>query len=516
MVNSPAPKPDKAAPYFKLRHAYAHKQVRRDRPVESRARFAEWTLPAAAMAIFGGCSWISPVPRLIGELLAIALLVGAVASAHSRMPTLILPEDWLLMATFTLVIAQLIPLPPALWGRLPGRTLAFAIDQDVFGHARWRALSLDPPTTWRTALAMLPGLATYCAVRTGRNLRLRALVAAFVLAASVSLALGLMQLLFPDWAEIRPFGPSDTIWPVGLFANHNHQGLFLLCALPLLPLLVGTFPAPQFLFARLAPYTFGIAAFLVGIMVLATGSRTSAALLVPVLAALPFCQLKTGLDDTQGRAAALVRLAVRNAVPLLGIAAMVLLGGALALSALHRGPVSDDLRWTFWSDSWHAALAFWPVGSGLGTFVEAFAMHEQLTSLSSRYLNHAHNEYLEIMLEAGLPGLVLVSFVLLHIGKASAQSWFKPATCAVVRTHGRAASIPLLLVVLGSIVDYPARTFAISSLVGLCWAMQAVTSEAARKHRCSTRVLGRCSCEPIDSTSQPRSELPSHRGQTVT
>jgi O-antigen ligase len=198
-----------------------------------------------------------------------------------------------------------------------------------------------------------------------------------------------------------------------------------------------------------------------------------------------------------------MRLGRRYAVPLLGLFAVIALGGTLALSAFNRGLVADDLRWEFWPDVWDAALAFWPFGSGLGTFVEAFAMHEPLTSLSPHYLNHAHNDYLEMMLEAGLPGLALVFIVLVRVGMAAAQAWFKPAACGVVRSASRAASLPLILIVLGSVVDYPARTFAISSLVGLCWAIQVVTSNATRKGQCCPRILGKCACEDASEAPAP-------------
>jgi O-antigen ligase len=492
------------APYFPLRHVQARKVEMRQRPGKNHGSFAAWMVPVAAMVMLGGGSWTVPIPRFGAEILAVGLLVRTAASLHSRLAPRVLPADCLVIAALGLVIAQLIPLPPGLWGRLPGRGLAMAIDQRVFGFARWRPLSLDPPETWRTVLSMLPGLATYCAVRTGGSLRLRAFVAGFVFAAAISLGLGMMQLLAPDWPEIRPFGLSETRWPVGLFANHNHQGLFLLCALALLPLAAEASPGPQSHLARSGPYVFGVAAFLVGIMVLATGSRASAALLILVLAAVPYARLVPDPGTVaDGRGAVLLRLGSRYAVPLVGIAAVIALGGSQALSALNRGLVAEDLRWGFWPDVWHAALAFWPFGSGLGTFVEAFAMHEPLTSLSPHYLNHAHNDYLELMLEAGLPGLAFVFIVLLSLGKAAAKAWFRPAACGLVRSASRAASLSLILIVLGSVVDYPARTFAVSSLVGLCWAIQTVTANAVRNGQCCPRMLGPCACEDAFEAPTP-------------
>jgi hypothetical protein len=200
-------------PYFPLRHVQANKLKRRQRPGKIRAQFVAWMVPVAAMVMLGGGSWTAPIPRFVAELLAVGLLVRAAASSHSKMSAP-LPGDWFVIAALGLVIVQLIPLPPEVWGRLPGRGLAMAIDQRVFGVAHWRPLSLDPSATLRTVLAMLPGLATYCAVRTGGSLRLRAIVAGFAVAAAVSLSFGMMQLLAPDLPEFRPFGASETHWPV--------------------------------------------------------------------------------------------------------------------------------------------------------------------------------------------------------------------------------------------------------------------------------------------------------------
>ena len=49
-----------------------------------------------------------------------------------------------------------------------------------------------------------------------------------------------------------------------------------------------------------------------------------------------------------------------------------------------------------------------PLGAGLGTFVPVYAMFEKPEKLSLFYVNRAHNDVLELWLETGVLGLILM------------------------------------------------------------------------------------------------------------
>jgi putative inorganic carbon (HCO3(-)) transporter len=58
--------------------------------------------------------------------------------------------------------------------------------------------------------------------------------------------------------------------------------------------------------------------------------------------------------------------------------------------------------------------AFWPAGSGLGSFATAFAPFNP--NGVNEYFVHAHNDYLQFLVETGLPGLILLAiFVGAHV-----------------------------------------------------------------------------------------------------
>ena len=75
---------------------------------------------------------------------------------------------------------------------------------------------------------------------------------------------------------------------------------------------------------------------------------------------------------------------------------------------LHRFPEDplQDARIGFARNTITAALAFMPLGSGMGTFVPVYATFETAKdALLDTFANRAHNDILELWLEAGAMAL---------------------------------------------------------------------------------------------------------------
>jgi O-antigen ligase len=70
-------------------------------------------------------------------------------------------------------------------------------------------------------------------------------------------------------------------------------------------------------------------------------------------------------------------------------------------------------------------------------------------------MNQAHDDYLQIVMEAGLPGLLLLLVFLGWWGWTSVQLWRR--TDDGDKALGRLGSVLILLMMLASIVDYPVR-----------------------------------------------------------
>lgn len=96
-----------------------------------------------------------------------------------------------------------------------------------------------------------------------------------------------------------------------------------------------------------------------------------------------------------------------------------------------------------------------PLGSGYGTFALVYPSVEADADIGRQYVNHAHNEYLELLLEGGVPAgiLVLGYIALLLLRLQSVWASFM---------H-RSTFIAIAFLLVHSLVDYPLRTVGLAA-----------------------------------------------------
>jgi O-antigen ligase len=112
-----------------------------------------------------------------------------------------------------------------------------------------------------------------------------------------------------------------------------------------------------------------------------------------------------------------------------------------------------------------AARDFMPLGSGVGTFRQVYALYEDHDRLDvTTYVNHAHNDYLELALETGVPGLAVLALFLLWWGRAAWRAW----RSREADPFARAAAVASAAILVHSLVDFPLRTAAIGACFALC------------------------------------------------
>lgn len=429
-----------------------------------------WVAGMALVLLLGGGNWTMPLPRLLAQFVGVAMLVAALALPGPARVDGVTPRlatvDRLVLALLALFALHMVPLPPWLWSALPGRELAAMADREVFGAPQWRPLSMDPSATLDSLLMLLPALAVYCAARRGDGERRRALLAGTLLALVAAIATGLLQLALPDGA-LQFYPRGDYANPVGFFTNRNHQATFLLMALPLAALLLDDGRG-----SRGLPVLFALGLG-VAVAALVTGSRSGAALLPVALAATALGWLGTQPgQDKAGPGPRRLWLALAMLAAIVAGLGLLAASGADSLSAvLRRGEVAEDQRFDFWPLVVGAGAAFWPLGSGIGTFLEGYEMHEPLSAVAPLYLNHAHNDYLEIFLEAGIPGLILALVAIAELAALAWRAWRRGGPAGM--RSARLAAVALLLPVLHSLVDYPLRTISITCLFALAAALLA-------------------------------------------
>jgi O-antigen ligase len=140
--------------------------------------------------------------------------------------------------------------------------------------------------------------------------------------------------------------------------------------------------------------------------------------------------------------------------------------GLVAILRLAATDAVSDYRTTIYAVSLSALRSVFPIGAGFGSFVPLYAMHETPSVVTAAYVNHAHNDWIELVLEGGLPmAILLVAYL----------AWYASATYNIW-TRGRdisedllvkAASVSIALLLCHSFFDYPLRTPALMGLFAL-------------------------------------------------
>jgi O-antigen ligase len=132
----------------------------------------------------------------------------------------------------------------------------------------------------------------------------------------------------------------------------------------------------------------------------------------------------------------------------------------------------EDIRWPAAQVTLQAAIANMPFGSGSGTFAPIYEKFAPRTLLGDRYLNQAHNDWLDLWLSGGAPAIVLAVGFLTWLTASTFKLWStgQPEARVLDLALARAAPIVIVLLLLHSVVDYPLRTAALSVLFAMACA----------------------------------------------
>lgn len=418
--------------------------------------------------LLGGGGQRYALTNLCVQLAALVLLALHPSSVAGFWKTAPLALRALVALSLLLPLAQVILLPEAMWAALPGRSLV-GQSLEAADQSGWMPISLDPR---RTLIALSGLIAPAAILMAGWSLRRDQLI----LAAWAIVGFGLLNLLIGTVQISSSTYPSlwiydalggDTLF--GTFANRNSTGLFLVGALGFAALA----PAPR-VHPAILPLRLVLCALLV-LSIILTQSRTSLALAAIPLALGAVRLIAWGLAAKHPPGAG-----VRQARPLTVAAAAVGLAAALLAAVIVISPgrvaktierfdsVEDDPRAFIWEDAGYASSRYWPIGAGMGTFDEIIQLDEALENVSVRRAGRAHNDFLELAIEAGLAGLLLaLGWIMLLLWLA----W--RARLTRLRWLAWSAGVFLLAAALQSITDYPLRNQTNLALAGLCVLMLA-------------------------------------------
>jgi len=440
---------------------------------------------AIAVLAFGGVETISfsIVEVIFFGAAALLLATSPKITLSSSGKTALVPA-----VLCAIVLLQLCPLPSSLLHRVAGRDVPQA-------QIRAGYLSFESYATRTHFLILLTCFIAFYfaqAVRQDRR-RKHFFIGALIALATFEAFYGLVQYL-SGWQQIFAYVKKfDLEEATGTYINRNHYAGFLEMILPF---------SLAFVFYEYAKLR---------------GDRDSKMNLRSVIGKSAIQKLVLSLSVSVVLCAALIFS--RSRMGILAAAASILvifalvaisrfhgrMGSLLAASfiiltvclALWIGPgpivsrfqtVGEEYspgglsRVSIWRDALPLIKHHPLLGTGLGTFPIAYTSGQ--TAFLSQFVNHAHNDYLEIAADLGIPAaLILFVSILFILGRAirsflSGERDFERAVAL-----GCAGSI--VAVLLHSFADFnlyiPANALLFSTILGLAVSVRTPSSEARSK-----------------------------------
>lgn len=358
--------------------------------------------------------------QILGYAASLVLLLSLPKGGDRRLApstaAIALVAAYLVLLVFGLI--GLLQVPAEIWLSLPARSYY----QDV---VQWHqlsqpdlkdfALSLDAVGTTQAIWVVIAALAVSVGVLALPRPLIMKLLALFAFLAIVEAILGLVQYALSGPAFLS-YSPVPQNRAIGTFINRNHFATWLAMSLPIVLLRTSgafTFQSGDSSSHRgYGQVWWGFALVLISAALLASASRagSSAAFIVTVTT---LCVIAT--RKMPGRRS-LMLLAVVSTVALL-VSESILPRLVLAFSedALRESAAGRSIIYAVALD---AAKQFFPFGSGLGSFSIAFQRF-QPPELESLFIEHAHNDYIQLLFETGAAGvLILVLFAVATVATA--------------------------------------------------------------------------------------------------
>jgi O-antigen ligase len=142
----------------------------------------------------------------------------------------------------------------------------------------------------------------------------------------------------------------------------------------------------------------------------------------------------------------------------------------------------DESRWSLWKDTARLIGGHPLLGSGLGTFPVAFTRVQ--STFLGQFVNHAHNDYLELASDLGIPTAALffgsTGALLVRVARKSASSEVSFERAMALGCLGSIAAI-----LLHSLTDFnlyiPANALVFSLILGLAASISPANSSVLRR-----------------------------------
>jgi hypothetical protein len=368
---------------------------------------------------------------------------------------------------FLLVAFYLVPFPE---GRgaisQEGVSLAALRDKANLPNAS-TVLSIMPSATWQSLFSLFAPLAIFLLGMQLTRDELTMTLPVVILIGSVSGVIGVLQLAGSPEGPLYLYRITNNGSAVGLFANRNHAAVLLACIFPILAVFATGSGGTGSRGSPMRRLTAMAIAMLIVPLILVTGSR--AGLLAGILGMiggvlLYRSQISSNNLQKKDPSGSYI---VAASVMLCLVFATIYFSRAEAIDRLFVDANTANSRADFWAYSLNLFWKYVPFGFGPGSFVPAFQNEEPIAMLSQRYLNTAHNDWFEVALTFGVPGILLMLSGVVYYVRRSLLLWFRMDGRRSAVALGRMASVIIAILGIASMSDYPLRTPAMMGLAAL-------------------------------------------------
>ncbi len=308
--------------------------------------------------------------------------------------------QWPLLGLIALGLVQLLP-------------FGAGVEAGALAVEPVRSLTLDPYAT-RLIVIHVAALLIYFAAALAfidSPRRFRLIVRTLIIFGFL-LALFSMMQHFLNPRQIYWLREPDQAEPFGPFINRHHFAGYmeLMVALPLGLLLAGAVPRDRMLL-------YGFAAAMMGFSLILTNSRggiiSLVALVFFLVAISSVGWRRRGREEASatrgGRArAAMTRAGIALAILVTLFGGVLFFGGEESLTRLIGSVNTNDPttgRLHFWRGTWEIIKDYPLLGAGLGSFSVAYPRYD--TANGYFRLEQAHNDYLQVLADAGILGAAL-------------------------------------------------------------------------------------------------------------
>ena len=337
------------------------------------------------------------------------------------------------------------------------------ISPDLLSIPAVRSLSLDPYSTRFAVMQLAVYFVFFAAalVFINNRKRLKKIVLTIIIFAAAFAFFGILQRL-ANIEAIYGLRPSPQAIPFASFVNQHHFAAFMemTIAFPL-ALLFGRATKKD----KIALLV--IAAVLMGIAIVLTGSRGAFLSLIGVVGFIIVTNLLQKRKNAESSAFEAAKNPYRNfallgggiALFLILVGAVIFLGGDESLLrgiGLQSGQADvTSGRTHYWQIALKVIFDYPFLGAGLNSFGTAYTQYD--TWNGAYQVQHAHNDYLEILADAGILGFACIAAFAILLFKQSLQI-IRKSSDSFRLNAAIGALAGCFGILLHSFFDFPLRT----------------------------------------------------------